>query len=93
MGFISNLIGRREDLEFTTPYDPTEEDCFSCRALGATAMTSLGAYTYYSGMNQLRERRKIIENSKSYYKYGARQLGIVSLSATFVGLGIYRMFN
>jgi len=53
----------------------------------------LGGYVYFSGMQQLRAQQKAIELSKSKYKYGSRQLGIVSLSATLVGLGIYRMFN
>ena len=44
-------------------------------------------------MNQLKAQRKAIEMSKSKYKYGSRQLGIVSISATLVGLAWYRMFN
>jgi len=44
-------------------------------------------------MQQLRAQRTVIELGKSKYKYGSRQLGIISLSATLVGLGIYRMFN
>ena len=59
---------------------------------GSTAFVALGGYTYFSGMQQLRASRQAIELSKSKYKYGSRQLGIVSLSATLVGLGIYRMF-
>jgi hypothetical protein len=31
--------------------------------------------------------------SKSKYKYGSRQLGIVSISATLFGLAFYRMIN
>lgn len=54
---------------------------------------TLGGYVYFSGMKQLKERRKIIQMSKSRYKYGSRQLAILGLSSTFVGLGIYRMFN
>ena len=67
---------------------PTDD----CHA-GSTAFVALGGYTYFSGMQSLRERRKAIAMSKSRYKYGSRQLGILSLSATLVGLGIYRMFN
>ena len=63
-----------------------------CNA-GSTALVSLGGYTYYSGMKNLRLQRKAIEMSKSKYKYGSRQLGIVALSATLVGLGLYRTFN
>ena len=60
---------------------------------GSTALVSLGGYTYYSGMSSLRMQRKAIELSKSRYKYGSRQMGIVGISATLVGMGVYRMFN
>ena len=65
------------------------DDVFS----GSTALVSLGGWTYYSGMQQLKLQRKAIEMSKSKYKYGSRQLGILTLSATFVSMGIYRMLN
>jgi len=60
---------------------------------GSTALVSLGGYTYYSGMRQLKLQRRAIELSKSKYKYGSRQLGILTLSATLCGMGIYRMLN
>lgn len=61
--------------------------------IGSTAFVALGGYTYFTGMKNLREQRKLIEASRSRYKYGSRQLGILSLSATLVGLGLYRTFN
>jgi len=79
--------------DFDNPKAFEKEDCLSCRVLGSTALVSLGGYTYFSGMQQLRAQRKAIELSRSKYKYGSRQLGIVSLSGTLVALGIYRMFN
>jgi hypothetical protein len=60
---------------------------------GSTALVSLGGYTYYSGMKGLRERQHIIEMSKSKYKYGSRQLGILMLSGSLIGMGLYRTFN
>lgn len=69
------------------------DDCLSCRILGSTAFVALGGYTYFAGMKNLQQRRKLIESSTSRYKYGSRQLGILSLSATLVGLGLYRTFN
>lgn len=60
---------------------------------GSTAFVSMGGYVYFSGMQQLRQRSKLIEASTSKYKLASRQAGIVSLSATLVGLGIYRMLN
>ncbi|KAK4946563.1 hypothetical protein LTR10_014415 [Elasticomyces elasticus] len=79
--------------DFEDPKAFEKDDCLSCRIVGSTALTSLGGYVYFSGMQQLRAQQKAIELSRSKYKYGSRQLGIVSLSATLVGLGIYRMFN
>jgi len=79
--------------DFDNPKAFEKEDCLSCRVLGSTALVSLGGYTYFSGMQQLRAQRKAIELSRSKYKYGSRQLGILSLSGTLVALGIYRMFN
>ena len=64
----------------------------ACNA-GSTALVSLGGYTYFTGMKNLRLQRKTIELSKSRYKYGSRQLGIVTISATLVGMGLYRTFN
>jgi len=69
------------------------DDCLSCRVVGSTALVSLGGYTYYTGMKNLKAQRKVIEMSKSKYKYGSRQLGILTLSATLVGMGLYRTFN
>lgn len=93
MGITDRLFNNSDGLEIRSPYESRQDDCVSCRVLGSTAFVSLGGYTYYSGMKQLRDRRQLIERSKSKYKYGSRQLGIVMLSGTFVGLGIYRMVN
>lgn len=92
---LRELFSPKKDAfdEFEDPKAFEKEDCLACRVLGSTALVSLGGYTYYSGMQQLKQQRKAIELSKSKYKYGSRQLGIVSLSATLFGLGIYRMFN
>jgi hypothetical protein len=44
-------------------------------------------------MKGLRERQQIIEMSKSKYKYGSRQLAILMLSGSLIGMGLYRTFN
>lgn len=95
MGITDRLRDFTNDnsLEIRSPYEARQDDCVSCRVLGSTAFVSLGGYTYFSGMKQLRQRQQLIEKSKSRYKYGSRQLGILMLSGTFVGLGIYRMVN
>ena len=101
------LPANRPKHDFQSPDE--FEDCTSCRIIGksslslllphtdfhegSTALVSLGGYTYFSGMKQLKLQRKAIEMSKSRYKYGSRQLGIVTLSATFFSMGIYRMLN
>ena len=56
-------------------------------------MTSLGIYTYHSGMKNLEAQRAIIQASKSKYKYGSRQLGIVTISLSLVGAGLWRAIN
>ncbi|KAL1989814.1 hypothetical protein VTN49DRAFT_7011 [Thermomyces lanuginosus] len=69
------------------------EDCLSCRITGATAFIGLGAYTYYTGMRNLRRQEKAIMASPTKYKLGSRQLAVATLSASLVGLGLYRAFN
>lgn len=90
MAIIDRLTGqRRGEFEVSLPSD--HDDCLSCRVLGSTALVSLGGYTYFSGMKQLQDNSKLIEASK--IKIGPRRYGIIGLSATFFGLGIYRMLN
>jgi len=82
--------------DFDDPYaygSDAYDDCLSCRVLGSTALVSLGGYTYFTGMKTLKLQRMAIEMSKSKYKYGSRQLGILTLSATLVSMGVYRTFN
>lgn len=58
---------------------------------GSAAFIGLGVYSYYTGMSNLRKQEKAIMQSK--YKMGSRQLGIVTISATLVGMGLWRAFN
>jgi len=44
-------------------------------------------------MNNLRQQEKAIMQSASKYKMGSRQLGIATISATLVGMGIWRALN
>ncbi|KAL4908161.1 hypothetical protein BDW74DRAFT_146952 [Aspergillus multicolor] len=66
------------------------EDCFSCRATGSAAFVGLGVYSYYTGMTNLRKQEKAIMQSATKYKMGSRRLGITTISAALVGLGIWR---
>ncbi|KAK2768641.1 hypothetical protein FQN54_000497 [Arachnomyces sp. PD_36] len=73
--------------------DDTYDDCTACRVTGSMAMITLGGWSYYSGMYNLRQREKEIMRSASKYKMGSRQLGVITLSATLVGMGLWRAFN
>ncbi|KAF7714988.1 Uncharacterized protein PECH_005369 [Penicillium ucsense] len=69
------------------------DDCMSCRVTGSAAFVGLGVYSYYTGMNNLRKQEKAIMQGSTKYKMGSRRLGIASISASLVGLGIWRAFN
>ncbi|KAL4865861.1 hypothetical protein BDV12DRAFT_199728 [Aspergillus spectabilis] len=69
------------------------EDCLACRATGSAAFIGLGVYSYYTGMSNLRKQEKTIMQSPTKYKMGSRRLGIATISASLVGLGIWRAFN
>ena len=59
---------------------------------GATAFGGLGAYTYYSGHQQLSLREKEIMKSGTRIGMRARRFGITGISGVLVGLGLYRWF-
>ncbi|KOS40589.1 hypothetical protein ACN38_g8543 [Penicillium nordicum] len=69
------------------------DDCLSCRVTGSAAFMGLGVYSYYTGMANLRKQEKAIMQGPTKYKMGSRKLGIASISATLVGMGLWRAFN
>ncbi|KAJ5976118.1 hypothetical protein N7481_009825 [Penicillium waksmanii] len=69
------------------------EDCMSCKAMGSGAFIGLGVYSYYTGMNNLRQQEKMIMKSATKYKMGSRRLGIATISASLIGAGVWRAFN
>ncbi|RAL08105.1 uncharacterized protein BO97DRAFT_354934 [Aspergillus homomorphus CBS 101889] len=69
------------------------DDCLSCRITGSAAFVGLGVYSYWTGMKNLRKQEKTIMRSATKYKMGSRRLGIATISATLVGMGIWRAFN
>ncbi|KAJ5631209.1 uncharacterized protein N7484_011309 [Penicillium longicatenatum] len=69
------------------------DDCLSCRVTGSAAFVGLGIYSYYTGMNNLRKQEKMIMQGPTKYKMGSRQLGIATISATLIGMGLWRAFN
>ncbi|KAI2903463.1 hypothetical protein CBS76997_3060 [Aspergillus niger] len=69
------------------------DDCLACRVTGSAAFVGLGVYSYYTGMKNLKMQEKAIMQSATKYKMGSRQLGIFTISATLVGMGLWRAFN
>ncbi|PLB50281.1 hypothetical protein P170DRAFT_435481 [Aspergillus steynii IBT 23096] len=69
------------------------DDCLSCRVTGSAAFIGLGVYSYYTGMSNLRKQETAGMLHATKYKMGSRQLGIATISATLVGMGIYRALN
>lgn len=63
------------------------------RVLGATAFIGLGAYSYFSGTQQLQKQQTAILKSKSRFGMKSRQAGIVGIAAAFVGMGFWRLVN
>lgn len=60
---------------------------------GSTAFAALGIYSYYTGMNNLRKQEQQIMQGATKYKMGSRRLGITTISAALVGMGIWRALN
>ncbi|KNG85103.1 hypothetical protein ANOM_006623 [Aspergillus nomiae NRRL 13137] len=69
------------------------DDCTACRVTGSAAFIGLGVYSYYTGMSNLQKQERAVMQSATKYKMGSRRLGIATISATLVGMGIYRAFN
>lgn len=70
------------DLQMLTP-DPA----------GGAAFIGLGAYTYLSSTRQLEAQRDKILKSGSRFGLKSRRFGVLGLSATLVGMGLYRFVN
>lgn len=60
---------------------------------GSAVFIGGGAYAYISGQSQLKAQEAAILKSKSIFGMASRRAGITGLSATMIGLGIYRWFN
>ncbi|CEO59968.1 hypothetical protein PMG11_04615 [Penicillium brasilianum] len=73
--------------------DDKWDDCMSCRVTGSAAFVGLGVYSYYTGMKNLRKQETAIMQGPTKYKMGSRRLGIATISASLIGLGVWRAFN
>lgn len=62
-------------------------------ATGSAVFTGLGVFSYVSGRAQLRQQQAQLLRSGSRVGFAARRFGILSLSATMIGLGMYRLVN
>lgn len=60
---------------------------------GSAAFIGLGVYSYYTGMSNLRKQEQAIMQGATKYKMGSRRLGIATISASLIGLGVWRAFN
>lgn len=69
------------------------EDCLSCRLTGSAALVGLGGYSYFSGQHQLRNQEAAIIKSGSRFGMRARQMGLVGIAGSLVGMGIWRLIN
>ena len=85
------------------------DDCLSCRIMGkllilhvetsaqcepgAAAFGGLGAYSYYTGHQQLQLQRRKILRSGSRFGMKSRQAGITGISIILAGLGAWRLLN
>ncbi|OJD21597.1 hypothetical protein ACJ73_07060 [Blastomyces percursus] len=78
-----------KDMKKVIAREKYQDDCLAC----SLAFIGLGVYSYISGMNNLMKQEKVILKSKSPYRMGSRRLGIATISATLVGMGIWRALH
>jgi hypothetical protein len=64
-------------------------NCF----VGGSAFIGLGAYSYFSGHNQLKLQQAKILKSKSIIGFKGRQTGITGTALALAGLGVWRLVN
>ena len=63
------------------------------QATGTSAFIGLGAYVYWSGRQALKDRGHLIAKQGGMVGVKGRIRGIALLSASFVGMGLYRLVN
>ena len=60
---------------------------------GAVAFGGLGAYTYYSGHENLRLQQNKILKSGTRFSMQSRHTAVTGTAALFLGMGIWRLVN
>ncbi|KAF2840245.1 hypothetical protein M501DRAFT_931829 [Patellaria atrata CBS 101060] len=84
-------LQKPDELSTLLKQERRDYDCTPCRVLGATAFLGLGFYTFFSSQHQMRQQSARIARSRIGML--PRQVGIGAISATLVGLGVYRLVN
>ncbi|KAK2806794.1 hypothetical protein FQN50_005656 [Emmonsiellopsis sp. PD_5] len=82
-----------KDMKKSLDQDKYEEDCLACKITGSFAFIGLGVYSFVTGMGNLKQQEKAILKSSSKYRMGSRRLGIATISATLVGMGVWRALH
>lgn len=68
-----------------------QQDCLTCKTIGAMTFIGAGAYVLYEGQKQLEvERLKVILHKQGRWKYMARKSSVSMLGFSLAGLGLYR---
>ncbi|PGH15338.1 hypothetical protein AJ79_02504 [Helicocarpus griseus UAMH5409] len=81
------------DMKKTINEEKYKDDCLACKITGSLAFIGLGVYSFVSGMGNLSKQEKAILKSKSPYRMGSRRLGVATISATLVGMGVWRALH
>ncbi|KKK18594.1 hypothetical protein ARAM_005265 [Aspergillus rambellii] len=63
------------------------DDCLSCRVTGSAAFIGLGVYSYYTGMNNLRNQEQTIMQSATKYKMGSAGWGLQQFPPLWLAWG------
>lgn len=66
--------------------NPTTEEFLP----GTAAPIGVAAYVFMSGRTQLRQQEEAIMRANTRWGIGARRLGIYGITASLVGMGVYR---
>ncbi|CZS92291.1 uncharacterized protein RCO7_00784 [Rhynchosporium graminicola] len=85
-------LSRPEPLQEILKSDMVD-DCTPCRITGAAAFEGLGAYSYFSGMSQLKAQEAKILASGSMFGMRSRRAGITGIALTLAGMGFWRLVN
>ncbi|RKF61617.1 hypothetical protein OnM2_040058 [Erysiphe neolycopersici] len=90
---ITRELNRVMPLDDALKESQRNEDCLTCKLMGATAFFGLGMYSYFSGRAQLRLQKDKILQSGTRFGLKSRQAGITTIAMTLMGMGFWRLVN